>query len=713
MHLFATLSRLIGRKTPAEALADELRRSEYFLRKTQEVARLGSYVLDIETGRWTSTATLREIFGIDETYVADVAGWVGLIPDADREPMRRYLTEHVIAGKQRFDREYRIIRHNDQQPRWVHGNGELECDATGKPVRMIGTIQDITERKRVEAAQLASEEKYRRLAEEINDVIWELDADLRVTYISPAVEPLIGYTPNEVLGRSVLEWFDAEGGRRLQQLVAESEAKGERHVTLFDEALRRKGGGSVWTEISAQRITDQNRQFNGYRGIIRDVSARKKIEDELRDSQAHLSYERDLLEALLNASPDAIYFKDLQSRMVRISRSKALRVVSCAPQLKARYDADPTVDPLTLVLGTTDFDTYAPEDAQVAYDDEQKIIRTGMPLVNKMERQVFHDGTIAWHLTNKMPWRDSNGNIIGTFGVSKDITSLKRAEADLEKVHKQLVDASRQAGMAEVATGVLHNVGNALNSVNVSASLVLDEVRASRAPYVSRVAALLEEHANDLPKYLAEDSKGQKLPAYLAALGQTLEHEQKVMTAELEELRHNVEHIKEIVAMQQTYARVAGVIEPVSIVDLVEDAIRMNSAALSRHEINLVREFATRPTITTDRHKVVQILVNLLRNAKYACDESGRSDKRITVTVAANAERYAITVRDNGVGIPPENLVRIFSHGFTTRKGGHGFGLHSGAIAARELGGALTVESAGPGTGATFTLVLPRERPPS
>lgn len=688
-------------------MADDLRRSEYFLRKTQEVARLGSYVLDIETGRWTSTATLRDIFGIDESYVADVAGWIGLIPAEDRESMSRYLAEHVIAEKQRFDREYRIIRHNDGQERWVHGNGELEFDASGKAVRMIGTIQDITERKRVEAAQRASEEKYRRLAEEINDVIWELGPDLRVTYISPAVEPLIGYTPDEVLGHSVLEWFDAEGSRRLQQLVAESETKQERHVTLFEAPLRRKGGGSVWTEISAQRITDHHQQFAGFRGIIRDVSARKKIEAELRDSQAHLSYERDLLAALLDASPDAIYFKDLQSRMVRISRSKALRVVNCAPRLKARYDADPTLDPLTIVLGTTDFDTYAPEDAQVAYDDEQTIIRTGLPLVNKMERQVFHDGTVAWHLTYKMPWRDRNGSIIGTFGVSKDITSLKRAEADLEQVHKQLVNASRQAGMAEVATGVLHNVGNALNSVNVSASLVLDQVRASRAPYVGKAAALLQEHADDLAKYLTEDPKGQKLPAYLTALAETLEHEQKVITGELEELRRNVEHIKEIVAMQQTYARVAGVNEPVSIVDIVEDAIRINSAALSRHEVDLTREFATRPTITTDRHKVLQILVNLLRNAKYACDESGRSDKHITVSVAAHAERYAISVRDNGVGIPPENLVRIFSHGFTTRKGGHGFGLHSGAIAAKELGGTLTVESAGIGAGATFTLELP------
>ncbi len=160
--------------------------------------------------------------------------------------------------------------------------------------------------------------------------------------------------------------------------------------------------------------------------------------------------------------------------------------------------------------------------------------------------------------------------------------------------------------------------------------------------------------------------------------------------------------------MQQCYARVSGATEQVNIADLIEDALRMNAGALARHEVQVVREYASHLSeITTEKHKVLQILVNLMRNAKYACDESGRKDKRLTVRLSNGDDRVRISVIDNGVGIPAENLTRIFNHGYTTRKDGHGFGLHSGALAARELGGALQVHSDGCGLGATFTLELP------
>jgi C4-dicarboxylate-specific signal transduction histidine kinase len=154
---------------------------------------------------------------------------------------------------------------------------------------------------------------------------------------------------------------------------------------------------------------------------------------------------------------------------------------------------------------------------------------------------------------------------------------------------------------------------------------------------------------------------------------------------------------------------VSGVLETVSLADVVDDALRINESALTRHEIQLTRDFQFRPTITLERHKLMQILVNLVRNAKFACDEGGRPDKRIVIRITQHGAGARIEVVDNGVGIPAENLTRIFAHGFTTRKEGHGFGLHSGALVAKELGGSLTARSDGPGLGATFTIDLPLE----
>lgn len=288
-----------------------------------------------------------------------------------------------------------------------------------------------------------------------------------------------------------------------------------------------------------------------------------------------------------------------------------------------------------------------------------------------------------------------------------DITERKRAETELREVHRQLMDVSRHAGMAEVATGVLHNVGNVLNSVNVSATLVADTARRSKAGNLGKLSALLTEHQANLGAFLTADPRGQMIRPYLATLAEELSRERQSMVTELDHLRKNVDHIKDIVAMQQSYAKTSGVTETFSVPDLVEDAFRMNAGSLARHDVDIARDYQVRPVVTLDKHKVLQILVNLIRNAKYACDESGRNDKCITLRVTADQHHVMIAVSDNGVGIPAENLTRIFNHGFTTRATGHGFGLHSGALAAKEMGGSLLPHSDGPGRGATFILTLP------
>ena len=281
--------------------------------------------------------------------------------------------------------------------------------------------------------------------------------------------------------------------------------------------------------------------------------------------------------------------------------------------------------------------------------------------------------------------------------------------AELNRTQVELLETSRLAGMAEVATSVLHNVGNVLNSVGVSAELATSKVREFRTGGLKNVAELLQQHSADLPAFLSSDPRGKMLPDYLLKLAEHLAEPQQAILQEMEMLQKNIDHIKEIVAMQQRYARGTGVVEVLSVADLVEDSIRINAASFSRHEVNVVREIAPVPQLKTDRHKVMQILVNLLSNAKHALDHS-EGDKRMTVRVTLNQKgQLEIAVIDNGSGISPENLKRIFAHGFTTKKLGHGFGLHSGALAAKELGGTLTAHSDGPGLGATFTLTLPLE----
>jgi signal transduction histidine kinase/DNA-binding LytR/AlgR family response regulator len=288
------------------------------------------------------------------------------------------------------------------------------------------------------------------------------------------------------------------------------------------------------------------------------------------------------------------------------------------------------------------------------------------------------------------------------------LTRITDLEHTLEKLHKQLAQATRQAGLAEVATGVLHNVGNVLNSVNVSANVLAEIMRDSKVPGLKAIVSLLGEHNADLGAFFTSDPKGRQLPRYLEHLSDLLTSQHSAAATELTSLLKNVEHIKNVIAVQQNYAKLAGVIETVTAQDLIEDALNLHSGALRRHHVTVVRDYDTHnPKVTVDRHKVLQVLVNLIGNAKYACDESARNDKQVTLRVRNGGQRISFSVEDNGVGIPVESLERIFTLGFTTRKNGHGFGLHNCAQAAREMGGTLGVHSDGPNRGAIFKLELP------
>lgn len=427
----------------------------------------------------------------------------------------------------------------------------------------------------------------------------------------------------------------------------------------------------------------------GHVCCFRDITERRQAERALRDSEERFR-------RLAEASSEVFWIFDPQRREI-------LYVSPAFETIWGRSSED-------LYQNAAIFlEAIHAEDRAREQDNREHHCRG--QATNTEYRVVRADGSIRWVWDRAYPIRNDAGKVYLVTGIAQDITARRQADEQLRQAHAQLLETSRRAGMAEVATGVLHNVGNVLNSVNVSTTLLADQVKSSRGASLGRAVSLLREHEKDLAAFLAADQRGGQILTFLAALNEHLDAERSGLLAEISQLQKNVGHIKDIVAMQQTYARVSGVSEIVKVSDLVEDALRMNASALERHTVQAVRDFSEVPAVTVDKHKVLQILVNLIRNAKYACDESRRPDKQMTVRIARRDERVHIAVEDNGVGIAPQNLNRIFNHGFTTRADGHGFGLHSGALAARDLGGSLSVRSDGPGRGATFTLELPLQPP--
>jgi PAS domain S-box-containing protein len=365
-----------------------------------------------------------------------------------------------------------------------------------------------------------------------------------------------------------------------------------------------------------------------------------------------------------------------------------------------------------LMEGVTDIGTQIYALPQRRKQIEAEIGRHGS-ITNWESKVRRRDGEMIWISETVRAVRDAEQNILYYEGSAWDITTRKQAEQEREDLQSQLIGTSRRAGMAEVATGVLHNVGNVLNSINVSASLVTDRVRASKVLGVEKVAQMLVNRRSELAVFLTEDEKGRQVPDYLSRLAEALCDEQSDVLRELNTLVENVEHIKQIVSTQQGYAKVAGVNERVRLPDLIDNAININRESLERHRVDVKREYEELPPAQVDKHQVLQILINLISNAKHAV-VNHRGDRKVIIRLKPSPSRpgnFMLQVSDSGMGIPKENLTQIFSHGFTTRRDGHGFGLHTSALAAQSMGGSLTAHSDGPGLGATFTLELPHTPP--
>ena len=278
----------------------------------------------------------------------------------------------------------------------------------------------------------------------------------------------------------------------------------------------------------------------------------------------------------------------------------------------------------------------------------------------------------------------------------------------LREAQQKVVGAAHQAGRAEIATSILHNVGNVLNSVNVSLSTVTDLVNRSRVPLLEKTAALLGAHLDDMSAFLTEDPKGKQIPSFVIAVTGSLKDERDKLQREIGLLTKNIEHIKVIISVQQSHAKSSRIMETCDVEELINDAVCVNASGLDQSHIRISYARQQVPRITTEKHKVLQILVNLISNAKHAMTSTQGRERVLTVgTRVVDGTNVEISVKDNGAGIAKENLRKIFQHGFTTRTDGHGFGLHASAIAATQMHGSLTVSSDGIGCGATFCLVVP------
>ena len=320
------------------------------------------------------------------------------------------------------------------------------------------------------------------------------------------------------------------------------------------------------------------------------------------------------------------------------------------------------------------------------------------------------DGVTRHVQTSLNPVTDEAGNVVRVVLYARDVTERHDMEKEKQELNFRLHEAARKAGMAEVATGVLHNVGNVLTSVTVSSNLLMRHIREIPLRQLERATEIIVDNHDNLAEFMTNDDRGKKLPIYLDKINSSIKSRQETLLNEAVLLTDHVDHMRSIVAMQQSVARHGSALETIDVQSLIEDAIRLNQFHLSQHDVEVVRRSDQPIKVVTFRHEVLQVLVNLVRNAQQATVGIDRRPK-IVICTEQNNESISVSINDNGIGIPEGNLDRLFEYGFTTKDSGSGFGLHASANTAKSLGGSLSVASDGADCGATFTLRLPVHHP--
>jgi PAS domain S-box-containing protein len=566
--------------------------------------------------------------------------------EVDLENVRR-----LLAGE---TRSYQM------EKRYVHARGHLVTvllnvslvrDDQGQPRYFVSQVQDITERKRLEAELNRERDLWRTLLDNSPDHIYFKDTQSRFIRASKAQALQFGVkSPDEMVGRTDFDFFTEAHARPAfedeQEIIRTGEpmiAKEEREVW--------KDGHVTWASSTKMPMRDHTGKIIGIMGISRDVTGRKRAEEAL-------ATERQLLSSLITATPDTIYFKDRESRFIRINEAFARR----------QGLSDPSA-----ALGKTDFDLFGEQHAREAYADEQRIVATGQPMIDKEEREDWKDGHVTWVSSTKMPLLDGTGKIIGLMGISRDITERKRLEA-------HLLQSQKMETVGKLAGGIAHEFNSILTAIIGQSELLLGDLPAGSP---------LAQNAAEITK--AAD-RAATLTRQLLAYGRK------------QFLR------PEALNLNQVITSMDGVLSHLMGGEMVD--------------VNIVPATGLK-AVKADTGQVEQVIMNLAMNARDAMPHGGKLTLETANvlfdqdSVGRNPELkpgayVMLAITDTGRGMSEKVKAHAFEPFFTTKDVGQGTGLGLSTCYGiiKQSGGHINVYSE-PGRGTTFKIYLPQVEPPT
>ena len=284
---------------------------------------------------------------------------------------------------------------------------------------------------------------------------------------------------------------------------------------------------------------------------------------------------------------------------------------------------------------------------------------------------------------------------------------VKERTEELNKAKNDLLSLSREAGMADIATDVIHNIGNALNSITTNTDFIYSYIKDLKVPVIDKIAGLFEKNKENFGDFISKDATGKKIPIVIRQFSGYLQSIKDNSLKDIKNIKRDITHIQNVIDNQQTYAKNILVMELYSPAEIMNEAIRMNKNILGKHNVSIELKYSDVSVIKTDKHKILQVLLNLFSNSKFAFENTPRDNRNIICFVRKENNFLEYEIKDNGIGIEGKNLKKIFNYGFTTRENGHGFGLHNSANTIKQLKGELVATSDGIGKGASFIVKIP------
>ncbi len=632
-----------------------------------------------------AAAASRRHFGAE--LGGDLFRWVH--PD-DKGAGGEAMSKSLARGEDHVGFRYRLVL-PDGTIRHVQAFARTYCDAAGKPQRSLGVSWDVT--AEVEAAERAARNaaNERALLERLSVATqaaglqcWEYDfRQSKVVWFDQGLEQQLSIPADiEAAGRAVFDRIlpeDLENWRgRLDEAAAQ-------HQPILSQRVRRcEADGSLrHLQIYLHLFYDEKGDRERAIGTMLDITESFQRQAELEALSMRFGIATRAANAGVwehRAQTGEVWWNDT---MYSIYGCRA-------------GTFHPTLQAAVAMIHPDDLET-----AQAAWDGA---LRESNQL-HVQFRIVRPDGTVAHLDSLATVVADPGGSDRRLVGISLDISERVAAEQRERQLQKQLREASHQSGMAEVATGALHNVGNVLNSLGVASTTAQMRLKSWQIHRVGQIAALLEENRGVLADFLANDARGKRVPEYLASLAARLKADVDATHQDFDAIGGHVDYLRQIIQAQQSFARTGGAHDEVDVGELFETALTLKAQDLKGVEI--IRDILGVPIVRTDRYKLLQIIVNFIANAYDAVIDNSSAVPRITLRVRSVLDQLEIAVEDSGVGIAPELLERVWEFGFTTKTHGHGFGLHSAAVAAQALGGTISAESAGIGQGARFIVTIP------